>query len=88
MPLLAPLFREVNHNRIKQLHDADLSPQSIASIICDETKSQVKLTASDVRSYLKVQDAAAAQMLIGQRTMRALLKETQQTPSPKDVSGA
>ncbi|NMG31836.1 hypothetical protein [Aromatoleum evansii] len=77
MPILAPLFREVNHNRIDQLHEAGLTPQTIASVICDETKSQVKLTASDVRSYLKVQDAAAKQMLISQRTMRALLKEPQ-----------
>ena len=82
MPLLAPLFREMNHNRINQLHKSGLSPQSIASVICDETKSQIRLTVSDIRSYLKVQEAAAGQMLISQRTMRALLGESQSGADP------
>lgn len=77
MPILAPLFREVNLNRIVELHEVGLSPRSIASVIFDDTKSQVRLTASDVQSYLKVQEAAAKQMLVSKSTMRVLKKEPQ-----------
>ncbi|NNA76904.1 hypothetical protein HBO13_30175 [Pseudomonas lactis] len=77
MPILAPGFRELNHKRITQLAKEGLSPQTIAGVIRDETQSDVKLNAADIRSYLKIQDYASKRMLISQRTMRALRREQQ-----------
>ncbi|MGQ7860236.1 hypothetical protein ACUN0G_13200 [Pseudomonas sp. 32A] len=74
MPVLAPLFREINYSRITQLDEAGMSAQTIANIIRDETDSQVKLTPSDIRSYLKIQDVASERMLITKPTMKEVLK--------------
>lgn len=72
MPILAPGFREKNHKRINQLAKDGLSPQMIADVIREETQSNVKLNAADIRSYLKIQEAASKQMLIRKRTMCSL----------------
>ncbi len=74
MPVLAPLFREINYSRITQLDEKGMSPQTIVSIIRDETDSQVKLTPADIRSYLKIQGVASEQMLITKPTMKEVLK--------------
>lgn len=77
MPILAPGFRELNHKRINQLAQDGLSPQKIAGVIREETQSDVKLNAADIRSYLKIQVAASKRMLISKRTMRSLQGEQQ-----------
>lgn len=77
MPILAPGFRELNHKRINQLAKDGLSPQMIAGVIREETQSDVKLSAADIRSYLKIQEAASKRMLIRKRTMRSLQGEQQ-----------
>ncbi|AZE39150.1 hypothetical protein C4K06_6162 [Pseudomonas chlororaphis subsp. aureofaciens] len=74
MPVLAPLFREINYSRITQLDEAGMSPQTIVSIIRDETDSEVKLTPADIRSYLKIQNVASEQMLITKPTMKEVLE--------------
>lgn len=83
MPVLAPAFREINRHRMNTLREAGFSLQTIASVISDETQLAVKLTVSDVRSYFKVQEAASVQMLISQRTMRALLNSPSGEPKPE-----
>lgn len=76
MPLLSIPFREINYSRIRELIDAGLSCESIASVITDESPSGTKLTATDIRGYIKVQETASVKMLISQKKMRALKRET------------
>ncbi|MCL8300882.1 hypothetical protein [Pseudomonas mosselii] len=77
MPILASGFREKNFKRIDQLYKTGFSPQTIASVIRDETGGDVKLTPADIRSYLKIQGAGSKRMLVTKSTMKALLKEGQ-----------
>lgn len=82
MPLLAPAFRELNFHRINQLSGADLSPSTIAGVINDETNHALRITAADVRSYLKIQAAASKQMLVSSKATRAI-KQPPEEESPE-----
>lgn len=82
MPVLAPLFREINYSRITQLDEAGMSAQTIAKIIRDEN-SELKITPADIRSHLKIQDVASKQMLITKPTMKEVLKRPPLEPQPE-----
>jgi hypothetical protein len=71
---MSPWFRDRNYARIIQLDNAGYSPQTIAGIINDESESQVKYTASDIRGYLKVQADASKRMLISKRNLQAVME--------------
>lgn len=81
MPLLSPAFREINYSRIRELIDAGFSYETIAKVMNDENPSGIKLTASDIRGYLRLQGEASARMLIGQKKMKAL-RRTPTVPEP------
>lgn len=72
MPLMAPVFREINYSRINTLSAAGHSTRTIASVINDQTDNHFKFTASDVKSYLKMGKAASEQMLVSKAAMNSL----------------
>lgn len=75
MPVMAPVFREINLHRINKLKDRNLSDGTVASIINDETGSD--FTAQDVTGYLKVTAKASEQMLVTKKTLDAVLENDQ-----------
>lgn len=72
MPILAPLFREINFTRIHELKLNGLSDATIASIVNDETQNTLGVHAQDVASYLKLTAAGSSQMLVRKKTARAI----------------
>ena len=76
MPLMAPVFREINYSRINTLSADGHSARTIASIMNDETDNRFRFTASDVKGYLKMGNAASEQMLISKAAMNSLEKTT------------
>lgn len=64
MPLLSPVFREINYQRINNLSSQGFTPATIARIINDETNAKEKILAPDVRGYLKLQRAGSERMLV------------------------
>lgn len=71
MPIMAPVFREINLARIEELAQT-LSDATIASIIRDET--DLRIDANDVRSYRTINAAASSKMLVSRKTMRAVTR--------------
>lgn len=67
MPLLSPVFREINFQRIRQLDDQGYQPATIARIINDETGAKEKILTPDVRGYLKLQRLGSQKMLISKK---------------------
>jgi hypothetical protein len=72
MPLLAPLFRELNFQRIRQLDAGGYQPATIARIVNDETGPKDRITAPDVRSYLKIQKLGSEKMLISKKGINSI----------------
>jgi hypothetical protein len=67
MPLLSPVFREINFQRIRQLDTQGYQPATIAKIINDETGRKEKVLAPDVRGYLKMQKLGSERMLVSKK---------------------
>lgn len=82
MPLLSPIFREVNFQRIRQLYADGYQPATIAKIINDETGAKEKVLAPDVRGYLKMQRLGSEVMLVSKKGMNNLADDAPGDPSP------
>ena len=80
MPLLSPVFREINYQRISSLNDKGYQPATIASIISDETGE--KILTPDVRGYLKLQKAGSARMLVTKKG----LNEIKEPPAGREAA--
>lgn len=73
MPLLSPVFREVNFQRIRQLDEEGYQPATIARIINEQPGAKVKIFAPDVRGYLKLQQLGSEKMLISKKAMGGIV---------------
>jgi len=82
MPLLSPIFREINFQRIRQLDAGGYQPATIAKIINDESDAKEKVYAPDVRGYLKLQRMGSEVMLISKKGMNSLADDAPGDPSP------
>jgi hypothetical protein len=72
MPLLSPVFREINYQRIRQLDADGFQPATIARIVNDETRGKEKILAPDIRGYLKLQKMGSERMLVSQKSMNGI----------------
>jgi len=73
VPLLSPVFRELNFQRIRQLDEEGYQPATIARIINEQTGAKVKILAPDVRGYLKMQQLGSEKMLISKKAVESII---------------
>lgn len=74
MPILAPLFREINFSRLNDLKVAGLCDATIAGIVNDETDRKYGIKPKELAAYFKITAAASGQMLVSKKTARAVAK--------------
>lgn len=80
MGMMSPIFRELNYSRINDLStNTELSNSTIASVISDESKSEV--SEQDVSGYLKLTRIASNKMLISKPTLDVLRGNGGPTPN-------
>lgn len=79
MPILAPIFRELNLRRIIDLSEAGLSNSTIARVINDKPGNKPTMTAADVNGYLKLSKAGTAEMLVSAQVHKALKEEVKKS---------
>lgn len=84
MPILAPIFRELNLRRIIDLSEAGLSNSTIARVINDKPGNKPAMTAADVNGYLKLSKAGTAEMLVSAPVHKALKREAKKTSKEVD----
>lgn len=82
MPVMSPLFRQINYSRICELRNLGYSASTIACIINDESNSPMKITEANVHGYLAVQAQASARMLISKQSMEKMKYRGDGCPDP------
>lgn len=78
MGMMSPVFRETNYSRILKLRKNNYRDSTIANMLSDEIGT--KVTASDVRGYIKLNGIGSNQMLVSRKALS--VAEHHKDPDP------
>jgi len=70
MGMMSPVFRETNYSRILKLRENNYRDSTIARMLSDEIGT--KITASDVRGYIKLNGIGSNQMLVSCKALNVV----------------